>query len=146
MAGTCHDSRGYHGILRLPSHETWKPAETLKIVPFSYSVCFCMSLDFSIFTLWNKWDADACRRTGEKALLEELEKHRQGKAALICRLSSPEQSLYWLRKKSSDGWARRVFRLIPTSCFCSQRRICPPWKYPGWRRKSARVKKKSPEL
>lgn len=35
----------------------------------------------------------------EKALLEEIEKLRQDKAALISRVSSLEQSLYWLRKK-----------------------------------------------
>ena len=35
----------------------------------------------------------------EKALLEEIQKLRQDKAALISRVSSLEQSLYWLRKK-----------------------------------------------
>ena len=73
----------------------------------------------------------------EKALLEEIDKLRQDKAALISRVASLEQSLYWLRKK--------VFRLIPTSCFCSQKKKCPPWKYPGWRMKSAKAMKKSPE-
>ena len=35
----------------------------------------------------------------EKALLEEIDKLRQDKAALISRVASLEQSLYWLRKK-----------------------------------------------
>lgn len=35
----------------------------------------------------------------EKALLEEIDKLRQDKAALISRVVSLEQSLYWLRKK-----------------------------------------------
>lgn len=35
----------------------------------------------------------------EKALLEELEQLRHDKAVLISRVSSLEQSLYWLRKK-----------------------------------------------
>lgn len=39
----------------------------------------------------------------EKALLEEIQKLRQDKAALISRVSSLEQSLYWLRKKSLAG-------------------------------------------
>lgn len=35
----------------------------------------------------------------EKALLEEIDKLRQDKAALISRVASLEQSLYRLRKK-----------------------------------------------
>ena len=81
----------------------------------------------------------------EKALLEEIDKLRQDKAALISRVASLEQSLYWLRKKSTDESAKKIFRLIPTSCFCSQKKKCPPWKYPGWRMKSAKAMKKSPE-
>ena len=34
----------------------------------------------------------------EKALLEEIDKLRQDKAALISRVASLEQSLYWLGK------------------------------------------------
>lgn len=39
----------------------------------------------------------------EKALLEEIEKLRPDKAALVSRVASLEQSLYWLRKKSLAG-------------------------------------------
>lgn len=81
----------------------------------------------------------------EKALLEEIDKLRQDKAALISRVASLEQSLYWLRKKVFGRMSEKIFRLIPTSCCCSQKKKCPPWKYPGWRMKSAKAMKKSPE-
>ena len=77
----------------------------------------------------------------EKALLEEIDKLR----ALISRVASLEQSLYWLRKKVFGRMSEKIFRLIPTSCFCSQKKKCPPWKYLGWRMKSAKAMKKSPE-
>lgn len=53
----------------------------------------------------------------EKALLEELEKLRQDKAALISWVSSLEQSLYWLRKKVFGRVSEKIFRLIRASCF-----------------------------
>ena len=71
----------------------------------------------------------------EKALLEEIEKLRQDKAALISRVASLEQSLYWLRKKV---FGRMSEKNLP-------KKKCPPWKYPGWRMKSAKAMKKSPE-
>lgn len=77
----------------------------------------------------------------EKALLEEIDKLRQDKAALISRVASLEQSLYWLRKKVFGRMSEKNLPLDPNS----QKKKCPPWKYPGWRMKSAKAMKKSPE-
>lgn len=49
----------------------------------------------------------------EKALLEEIEKLRQDKAALISRVSSLEQSLYWLRKKVFGRMSEKNLPLDP---------------------------------
>mgnify|MGYP001091764188 CR=1 FL=1 len=71
----------------------------------------------------------------EKALLEEIDKLRQDKAALISRVASLEQSLYWLRKKVFGRMSEKNLPLDPNQL----------WKYPGWRMKSAKAMKKSPE-
>ena len=81
----------------------------------------------------------------EKALLEEIDKLRQDKAALISRVASLEQSLYWLRKKSLRTDERKNLPLDPNQLFLFSKKKCPPWKYPGWRMKSAKAMKKSPE-
>ena len=49
----------------------------------------------------------------EKALLEEIERLRQDKAELISRVSSLEQSLYWLRKKIFDRMSEKSLPLDP---------------------------------
>lgn len=53
----------------------------------------------------------------EKALLEEIEKLRQDKAALISRVSSLEQSLYWLRKKVFGRMSEKSLPLDPNQLF-----------------------------
>lgn len=53
----------------------------------------------------------------EKALLEEIEKLRQDKAALISRVSSLEQSLYWLRKKVFSRMSEKSLPLDPNQLF-----------------------------
>ena len=78
----------------------------------------------------------------EKALLEEIDKLRQDKAALISRVASLEQSLYWLRKKVFGRMSEKNLPLDPNQLL---KKKCPPWKYPGWRMKSAKAMKKSPE-
>lgn len=52
----------------------------------------------------------------EKVLLEELEKLRQDKAALISRVSSLERSLYWLRKKVFGRMSEKNLPLDPNQC------------------------------
>ena len=52
-----------------------------------------------------------------KALLEEIEKLRQDKAALISRVSSLEQSLYWLRKKVFGRMSEKSLPLDPNQLF-----------------------------
>ena len=49
----------------------------------------------------------------EKALLEELEQLRHDKAALISRVASLEQSLYWLRKKVFGRMSEKNLPLDP---------------------------------
>ena len=49
----------------------------------------------------------------EKALLEEIETLRQDKAALINRVASLEQFLYWLRKKVLDRMSEKSLPLDP---------------------------------
>ena len=53
----------------------------------------------------------------EKALLEEIDKLRQDKAALISRVSSLEQSLYWLRKKVFGRMSEKSLPLDPNQLF-----------------------------
>ena len=53
----------------------------------------------------------------EKALLEEIQKLRQDKAALISRVSSLEQSLYWLRKKVFGRMSEKSLPLDPNQLF-----------------------------
>ena len=53
----------------------------------------------------------------EKALLEELEQLRHDKAALISRVSSLEQSLYWLRKKVFGRMSEKKLPLDPNQLF-----------------------------
>ena len=53
----------------------------------------------------------------EKALLEELEQLRHDKAALISRVSSLEQSLYWLRKKVFGRMSEKNLPLDPNQLF-----------------------------
>ena len=136
MAGTCLDSGGYHGSPRLPSHETWKPAETSKIVPFFDSVCFCMSLDFSIFTLWNN-EIQMLTEEQEKPYWKRLISSARIKRRLSAGFFAGAVAVL-APEKSLRTDERKIFRLIPTSCFCSQKKKCPPWKYPGWRMKSAK--------
>lgn len=52
-----------------------------------------------------------------KALLEELDKLRQDKAALISMVSSLEQSLYWLRKKVFGRMSEKNLSLDPNQLF-----------------------------
>ena len=53
----------------------------------------------------------------EKALLEEIDKLRQDKAALISRVASLEQSLYWLRKKVFGRMSEKNLPLDPNQLF-----------------------------
>lgn len=53
----------------------------------------------------------------EKALLEEIDKLRQDKAALISRVASLEQSLYWLRKKVFGRMSEKSLPLDPNQLF-----------------------------
>ena len=53
----------------------------------------------------------------DKDLLEEMEKLRQDKAALISRVSSLEQSLYWLRKKVFGRMSEKSLPLDPNQLF-----------------------------
>ena len=60
--------------------------------------------------------------------MEEIDKLRQDKAALISRVASLEQSLYWLRKKV---FGRMSEKNLPRSqpVVSVLKRKCPPWKY-----------------
>lgn len=81
----------------------------------------------------------------EKALLEEIDKLRQDKAALISRVASLEQSLYWLRKKVFGRMSEKNLPLDPNQLFLFSKEEMSSMEYPGWRMKSAKAMKKSPE-